>query len=121
VPFRPKARSPPRYNSFQFAGQRSRSLISRKPWRFDALDDHGFDLPGTGATERGGAIILNRGEAADASRECRELDHHEAMEMVRTFHDLKSPTPGEHLSAMTRHNVGDEIGIFLVVDRIDNP
>src|SRR5262249_28111124 len=48
----------------------------------------------------------------------REFDHDEAMKLLRALHDLMAPPARQHLAAVSGENVRNQIGIFLVFNRI---
>src|SRR6516164_10147598 len=83
-----------------------------------AFDHDGLDLARAVAAEGRGAVVFGRGEAGDALLEGRELDHHEAMEFCRPFHDLIAAAAGEHLAAELGDDLRYEVGVLLVFDRI---
>jgi hypothetical protein len=63
-------------------------------------------------------VVFGRGEAGDALLESGELDHHETVEFVRTFHDLVATTAREHLAAEPGDDVRHQIGVLLVLGGI---
>jgi hypothetical protein len=65
---------------------------------------------------RNAAALLYSSELKQATPplECRELDHHEAMELVRAFHDLETPTARENPAAVLGDDRGHQVGVFLV-------
>src|SRR2546421_13027914 len=55
--------------------------------RVAAFDDDIFDEAGAAAAKCGGFLVSLRFEAADGGFHGRELDHDEAVENLRSFHD----------------------------------
>src|SRR5687767_4643464 len=79
-----------------------------------ALDDHELDDAAGGAAEARGFLIFRRLEARDALLQGGELDHDEAVERLRAFHDLILATASEHRAAVLLHDGRDPIGVPLV-------
>src|ERR1700747_1624821 len=88
--------------------------------RIAAFDYDGLDLARAGAAEGRGAVVFGRGDAGDALLEGWELDHHEAVEFCRPFHDLVAAAAREHLAAELGDDGGHEVGVLLVFDRVIN-
>src|SRR5215470_1052982 len=86
--------------------------------RLYAFDHDGFDLAGAAPPEGGGCIIFRRSETGGALFKGRKFDHDETMEFVRTLHDLEASAPRQNLAAELRDDGGNQIGVFLVFDRI---
>src|SRR6516162_2643350 len=86
--------------------------------RIAAFDHDGLDLTRAVAAEGRGAVVFGRGEAGDALLEGRELDHHEAVEFCRPFHDLIATAAREHLAAELGNDGRHEVRVLLVFDRI---
>src|SRR6266571_4556845 len=86
---------------------------------FSRLDHHQlvFTRP-VPAAERGGLPVLLRVEARDALLEARELDDDEAVESLRAFEGLITPSAREHLRAVLREDRGHAVGVLLVFHRI---
>src|SRR6266536_5650680 len=84
------------------------------------LDDDVLDLAGAVAAKRGGSRVFGRVEAGDRPIEARELDHDEAMKLLRPFHDAELAPARENLAAVAGNDVGHEIRVLLVFDRIDD-
>ena len=59
------------------------------------VDRDELDFTGPVPAERSSLFIFRGLEALDAQLEGREFDHHEAIELVWTFHDLKPPAAGQ--------------------------
>src|SRR5262249_45251479 len=77
--------------------------------RVAAFDHDGLDLARAVAAEGRGAVVFGRGEAGDALLEGRELDHHETLELGRSFHDLITAAPPAHLTTPLPHNTRHEV------------
>src|SRR6516164_3294568 len=86
--------------------------------RIAAFDHDGLDLARAVAAEGRGAVVFGRGEAGDALLEGRKLDHHEALELGRSFHDLIAAAARKHLAAELGDDGRHEIGVLLVFDGI---
>ena len=86
--------------------------------RIAGFDHDGLDLTRAVAAEGRGAVVFGRGEAGDALLEGRELDHHEAVEFCRPFHDLIATAAREHLAAELGNDGRHEVRVLLVFDRI---
>src|SRR4029077_477390 len=83
-----------------------------------AFDHDRFDLPRSTAPEGGGFVVFRRCETCHALLQGREFDHDEAMEFIRSFHDLKTSAPGENLSAKLGNDGVHQVGIFFIFDRV---
>src|ERR1043166_2395029 len=86
--------------------------------RIAAFDDDGLDLAGAAAPECRGFLVFRRGEAGDRLVEGRELDHHEAVELVRPLHQLIAPPARQDFGAVALKDSRQAVGVFLVRDRI---
>src|SRR6516165_7426798 len=86
--------------------------------RIAAFDHDGLDRARAVAAEGRGAVVFGRGEAGDALLEGRKLDHHEALELGRSFHDLIAAAARKHLAAELGDDGRHEIGVLLVFDGI---
>src|SRR6266849_3922082 len=99
-----------------------RKTPAEPSWRgFHPLDDDVLDLAGAAAPERRGLIVFGRGEAGDRLPEGRELDDDEAVEFLRPLHDPELAAAREHLAAVAGNDIRHEVGVFLVLDGIDDP
>src|SRR5262249_4489213 len=100
-------------------GSRISACLARALRRRVAAFDHdGLDLARSFAAEDRSAIVFGRGEAGDTLLERGKFDHHETVELVRPFHDAVAAAAREHLAAALGNDAGNEIGVFLVFDRI---
>src|SRR6266851_1052825 len=79
-----------------------------------ACDHDGLDLARAASAEGRRPVIFRRGEAGDALLEGGELDHHEALKLVRPFHDLKAAAARQHLAAELGDDARHQIGVLLV-------
>src|SRR5262249_30656340 len=73
---------------------------------------------GPGPTEGRRPLVFLGVEAGDAPRKSRKLDHDEAVEFLRSFHDLVASAAHQHLAAMLGQDRRHLVGVFLVFGRI---
>src|SRR6204780_6024972 len=97
---------------------RSGKILDRG--RFAAFDDDVFDLAGAVAAEGGRLLVFLRMETGHAGFEGWEFDDDEAGEFLRPFHDLVTAAARQHPALMLGDDGGNAVGIFLVLDRIDD-
>src|SRR5437667_12621190 len=95
--------------------------VGSSSWNFHPFDDDVLDLAGAVAAERRRLVVFGRGEAGDRLFEGRKLDDDEAMESLRPFHDAELAAAREHLAAVAGNDARHEVGVFLVLDGIDDP
>src|SRR5262249_35448421 len=82
------------------------------------FDNNSFDFARAAAAEGRGTVVFGRGEAGDALLEGGKLDHHEAVELGRPFHDLAAAAARKHFAAELGDDTRHEVGVFLVLGRI---
>src|SRR5215471_4099861 len=70
---------------------------------------------------RGRRFVLGGRETGNPLLQRRKLDDDEAMEGLRSFHDLVASPACQDLPAVAGDDVRDEIGVLLVLDWIRNP
>src|SRR5262245_1893799 len=88
-----------RHRSLGYFASLAMTLLARG---VGAFDNHVFDLAGAVAAERGRSLVFGRVEAADGLLEGGKLDHDEAVELLRPFHDLIASATGQDLAAVGR-------------------
>src|SRR5262245_40901518 len=79
-----------------------------------ALDDDQLHLAGAGPAKRGRGLIFDGTVAGHRLVERRELDDHEALEVLRTFEDPVAASPRQDLPLVSRDDRRDEIGVSLI-------
>src|SRR4029453_9250947 len=80
--------------------------------------DNCLYFAGAAAAEGRGAVIVVRGKAGYRLFKCREFDHHEAMKLLRSLHDLMASAARQDPAPVSGENIRNQIGIFLVFNRI---
>src|SRR5262245_62403098 len=80
-----------------------------------ALDDDQLHLAGAGPPKRGRGLILGGAVAGHRLVERRELDDHEALEVLRTLEDPVAASSRQDLPLVSCDDRRDEIGVPLVL------
>src|SRR3954447_18475371 len=91
---------------------------SLSPCGVAAIHDDGLHFAGPAAAEGRGLVTFLRGKAANRLLEGWKLDHHEALKLLRAFHDLIAPAARQDLAAVLGQDGRNQIRVFLVLDRI---
>src|SRR5262249_58183591 len=82
------------------------------------LDDDQLHLAGACPAEGGRRLIIRGAVTGHRLVEGWELDHHEALEVLRSFQDPVAPGPRQDLPLISRNDRRDEISVPLVLGRI---
>ena len=79
-----------------------------------------FSIKIRGAPGAPAQFVPQGGKAGDPLLEGRKFDHDEALELVRSFHNLKTSAACQHLAAVLGDDAGDKVGVLFVDDGVDN-
>src|SRR5262249_55226185 len=82
------------------------------------LNHDGFDLARTAPPECSGVFVFRRCKTGDDLLKGGKFDHDDTREFVRTFHDLKTPTPSQYLAAELCNDCGHKVRVLLVLDGV---
>ena len=85
-----------------------------------AFDDHQLIDPGAVAAEGGSFLVFGGLVAGDGLIQRGEFDNDAAFEIFRAFEDLKSAAAGQHLAAEFGDDCRHPVGIFLVINGVDD-